>query len=58
MYNNVVTAVFNIFMSNNISCLRFNFRAVGRSTGNHSSGRGELSDVKACIDYLINNKKV
>jgi len=58
MYNNVVTAVFNIFMNNDISCLRFNFRAVGRSTGNHSSGRGELSDVKACIDFLIKIKKV
>ena len=58
MYNNVVSAVFNIFMNNDISCLRFNFRAVGRSTGNHSSGRGELSDVKACIDFLINIKKV
>lgn len=58
MYNNVVSAVFNIFMTNNISCLRFNFRAVGRSTGSHSSGRGELSDVKACIDFLINTKQV
>ena len=58
MYNNVVSAVFNIFMSNDVSCLRFNFRAVGNSTGTHSSGRGELSDVKACIDYLINNKNV
>ena len=58
MYNNVVSAVFNIFMSNDISCLRFNFRAVGKSTGTHSSGRGELSDVKACIDFLINNEKV
>lgn len=58
MRNNVVSAVFNIFMSNDISCLRFNFRAVGRSTGSHSSGRGELSDAKACIDFLITNKQV
>ena len=58
MHNNVVSAVFNRFMSNDVSCLRFNFRAVGRSTGSHSSGRGELSDVKACIDFLINDKKM
>ncbi|MFX1337199.1 MAG: alpha/beta hydrolase [Promethearchaeota archaeon] len=58
MHNNVVSAVFIKFMSNDISCLRFNFRAVGRSTGSHSSGRGELSDVKACIDFLINNKQI
>ena len=41
-----------------ISCLRFNFRAVGKSTGNHTSGRGELSDVKACIDFLIEQKSI
>ncbi len=58
MYNNVISAVFNIFKRNDISCLRFNFRAVGRSTGSHSSGRGEISDVKACIDFLINTKQV
>jgi hypothetical protein len=58
MNNNVVSAVFDLFVNNNISCLRFNFRAVGRSTGSHSSGRGELSDVKACVDFLINKKKI
>jgi alpha/beta superfamily hydrolase len=58
MHNNVVSAIFNIFINYDISCLRFNFRAVGRSTGTHSSGRGELRDVEACIDFLINNKKV
>jgi alpha/beta superfamily hydrolase len=30
--------------------MRFNFRGVGNSTGNHTSGKGELSDVQACID--------
>jgi alpha/beta superfamily hydrolase len=58
MYNNVVSEVFNNFINNNISCLRFNFRAVGRSTGKHSSGRGELSDAKTFIDFLINEKKI
>ncbi len=56
MYNNVVSGVFNMLNKNEISCLRFNFRAVGRSTGNHSDGTGELDDVKACIDFLINEK--
>ena len=58
MHNNVVSAVFNNCISNKISCLRFNFRAVGRSTGSHSSGRGELSDVKSVIDFLINKKQI
>ena len=52
MHNNVVSGVFNSFVNNDISCMRFNFRGVGKSTGNHTSGKGELSDVKACIDHL------
>ena len=54
MYNNVVSAVFNLLKENLISSLRFNFRGVGGSSGSHTSGKGELSDVKACIDFLIN----
>lgn len=56
MFNNVVSAIFNNLVKNEISCLRFNFRGVGRSTGNHSNGTGELSDVNACIDFLIKDK--
>ncbi|MFX0187468.1 MAG: alpha/beta hydrolase [Candidatus Hodarchaeota archaeon] len=56
MLNNVVSGVFCELIKKDISCLRFNFRAVGRSSGEHTSGRGELSDVKACIDFLINKK--
>ena len=52
MYNNVVSGVFNSFVKKDISCMRFNFRGAGKSTGNHTSGKGELSDVKACIDHL------
>ncbi|MFX1406394.1 MAG: alpha/beta hydrolase [Promethearchaeota archaeon] len=56
MYNNVVSAVFELLKNNHISTLRFNFRGVGKSNGSHTSGEGELSDVKACIDFLINQK--
>jgi len=56
MYNNVVSGVFNKLTDNDIPCLRFNFRGVGKSTGIHSGGSGELSDVKTCIDFLINKK--
>ena len=56
MYNNVVSGVFNKLVSNDISCLRFNFRGVGKSNGTDSDGTGELADVKACIDFLINEK--
>lgn len=56
MFNNVVSGVFNKLVKNNISCLRFNFRGVGRSTGSHSDGTGELSDVHACVDFLVNER--
>jgi alpha/beta superfamily hydrolase len=57
-HNNVVSSIFNKFIQEDISCLRFNFRGVGRSTGNHTDGTGELSDVKASIDYLLNEKTI
>jgi len=56
MYNNVVSRVFDKLIKNDISCLRFNFRGVGRSTGMHSNGTGELEDARACINFLINEK--
>ncbi|MFX0002718.1 MAG: alpha/beta hydrolase [Candidatus Hermodarchaeota archaeon] len=56
MYNNVVTGVFDELVENDISSLRFNFRGVGRSTGIHSDGTGELEDVQKCIEFLINEK--
>jgi len=56
MYNNVVSGVFNKFSRNGISCLRFNFRGVGNSSGNHTTGSGELIDTKTCIDFLLNEK--
>jgi len=55
MYNNLVSSVFNSFVKNDISCMRFNFRGVGNSTGNHTGGKGEVSDVKGCIDHLTQN---
>jgi alpha/beta superfamily hydrolase len=57
MFNNIVSGVFNKLVKNNISCVRFNFRGVGRSSGFHSNGTGELNDVYTCIDFLINEKK-
>ena len=32
--------------------LRFNFRGVGRSTGEYDEGRGEGDDVRAALDWL------
>jgi uncharacterized protein len=32
--------------------LRFNFRGVGRSAGEHAEGRGEIEDVSTALDWL------
>jgi alpha/beta superfamily hydrolase len=53
MYNNVISGVFGKLIEHDWSCLRFNFRGVGNSTGSHSNGTGESKDVQACIDHLI-----
>ncbi|MFX1238720.1 MAG: alpha/beta hydrolase [Promethearchaeota archaeon] len=51
-YNNVISAIFNKLVSLEFSCMRFNFRGVGRSTGYSTNGEGELDDVKTCLKYL------
>ncbi len=58
MHNNVVSGIFNKFIQEDISSLRFNFRGVGSSSGTYTSDRDELSDVEACIDFLLNERKV
>ncbi len=55
--SNVVSAVFNGLKDNNMSCMKFNFRGVGFSTGSHTDGEGEISDAAACLDYLMKEKK-
>ena len=40
------------FLKMGFTCLRFNFRGVGRSQGEFDHGVGELSDAAAALDYL------
>lgn len=35
-----------------VAVLRFNFRGVGRSTGTHDGGPGEMDDYRAGLDYV------
>ena len=56
-HNNIISGIFKSLISNDISCLRFNFRGVGKSTGSFSNGEGELRDVKSCIDFVIETKE-
>jgi alpha/beta superfamily hydrolase len=52
MDNRVVNAVCKRLVQNGITALKFNFRGVGGSQGEHSGGKDEEQDVTAAIDYI------
>ena len=49
MYNNVVEAILEALWQRGFATLRFNFRGVGASEGEHSGGVGEGDDAKAAM---------
>ncbi len=52
MNNKVVYNIFQSFVRQGFSVLRFNFRGVGRSQGTFDQGIGELSDAAAALDWV------
>jgi uncharacterized protein len=52
MNNRIVFELFQMFERRGFSCLRFNFRGVGRSQGQYDGGVGELSDAAAALDWM------
>jgi alpha/beta superfamily hydrolase len=52
MHNNVVSALFRCAPTLGVAALRFNFRGVGSSTGDHEGGPGERDDLRAALDHL------
>jgi alpha/beta superfamily hydrolase len=52
MYNNVVEAMLEAMWRLGWATLRFNFRGVGQSEGEHGGGQAEADDVCAAIDFL------
>ncbi|MBM4259342.1 MAG: alpha/beta fold hydrolase [Deltaproteobacteria bacterium] len=58
MRNNVVSALVDAFQAAGIATLRFNFRGVGNSEGEHDEGNGEVDDVKAAVTYLLSRQAV
>ncbi|MCU1264201.1 MAG: hypothetical protein JWM21_519 [Acidobacteria bacterium] len=52
MHNKVVFRAASALNDAGLLTLRVNFRGVGRSTGIHDEGRGELDDVRVALDYL------
>jgi len=52
MHNNVVETIIEAYREKGYTTLRFNFRGMGRSTGNYDEGIGEQKDVRAALAYL------
>jgi alpha/beta superfamily hydrolase len=52
MYNNVVDAVLEAMWKLGWATLRFNFRGVGQSEGEHGGGAGEADDATAAVKFL------
>ena len=52
MNNKVVYNLHYAFHRIGFTCLRFNFRGVGRSQGSFDNGIGELSDAASALDWV------
>lgn len=52
MHNKVVYQAAKALHQRGVPVLRFNFRGVGLSEGQHDEGPGEQEDVRAALDYL------
>jgi uncharacterized protein len=52
MHNKVVYHAMKAFTALGIPVLRFNFRGVGLSEGEHDHGDGEQNDVRAALSWL------
>lgn len=51
LHNKVVFRAARGLEAANVATLRFNFRGVGASSGQHEEGEGELGDVTAAIEW-------
>ena len=52
LHNKVVFRAARGLEAANVATLRFNFRGVGASGGQHNEGEGELDDVNAAIEWV------
>jgi alpha/beta superfamily hydrolase len=52
MHNKIVTALSKTLQDMCVSTVRFNFRGVMESQGRFDSGKGELDDLLAVIDWI------
>ena len=54
MHNKVVYHATKVLNGFGFPVLRFNFRGVGGSQGEHNYGRGEVNDVQVALEWLSN----
>jgi len=52
MHNKVVYRIARALRRRGSVVLRFNFRGVGRSQGQHAHGEGEIEDARVALDWL------
>ena len=58
MFNNVVDAILVAMWQAGYATLRFNFRGVGSSEGEHDGGPGEVDDAIAAMTFLLAQPRV
>ena len=56
MHNKVVYRAARALEEIGFATLRFNFRGVGHSTGEHDGGRGETDDARIALDHLLQDQ--
>jgi uncharacterized protein len=52
MNHKIPKTLYDVFVAQGFSTLRFNFRGVGASQGIYDKGEGELSDAAAALDWM------
>ena len=52
MNNKITYNLYQSFVRNGFSVLRFNFRGVGKSQGKFDDGMGELTDAATALDWI------
>lgn len=57
MNNKVVYTLANLAQQNGLYSIRFNFRGVGKSTGQYDNGIGEVHDFRRVINFVLKEIK-